>query len=451
MAEDNSCIDFSKLGFEIICPRHDTINCPCNGEAIGPSQIRKPCVSGQDPSVVEDQGPIDVNITDSTDEVSAFDVDSAYGSEYTDSDDEDDPPFAYEATELNDPNYQKEDTCHVQAVSHPSYDDLGYRSFEPVRASDPGPSSSSNLLSQAQLGYDDDHHHPTCRHKLLHGTGARRSADMRRRLSSMGRRHSTNTEASSSSVSSCSCKKQEKRVVDRSKSGEAHRERLVIQSRRRFSLAACDGKAVQQILEDLGCSSLLVESRLQGQRAPRRVSLEYASCGSIDARRPKSISLDFGEGSSTEGSFSRTRMPRRVSIGYDQEQRLGSKQTIRRRGSLDYSVRTSALPRRGSLGKDFKAIQHQSDERKQSLASSCYGKQSISRRRNSLGRHALVEKEIHMEEARKKARQARFASRGSIGLSQNGQESASSCRNRQTAEYVPCKPLSARRLSIQHF
>eukprot|EP00797_Seminavis_robusta_P007047 Sro147_g067910.2 (276) ;mRNA; f:68644-69471 len=113
--------------------------------------------------------------------------------------------------------------------------------------------------------------------------------------------------------------------------------------------ATCGGgnTAAQQTLQDLGCSELFLDPR---RRMPRKVSLEYGNdCGSVSkCHQPRCVSLEFDNSSMSSGG---ALMPRRVSLKYDQRaEDEESCRVLRRRGSLDYSVGTSCLPRRGSMG-----------------------------------------------------------------------------------------------------
>ncbi|CAB9523390.1 expressed unknown protein [Seminavis robusta] len=125
-------------------------------------------------------------------------------------------------------------------------------------------------------------------------------------------------------------------------------------------------------LQDLAAAaSDLLDSR---SRLPSRVSLEYdnddGSTIQEKSRVPRRVSLQFSTGSiggQSSSSFrnnnrrnSGGRMPRRVSLefqqscvspgrgGGDEEDSFFSPPMLQRRGSLDFSVRTSCLPRRQS-------------------------------------------------------------------------------------------------------
>ncbi|CAB9508840.1 expressed unknown protein [Seminavis robusta] len=175
---------------------------------------------------------------------------------------------------------------------------------------------------------------------------------------------------------------EERRYSSAPTQSQSSRPNLPVMIKRRYSLSEAS-ESYSQTMQDLGCPrQLFIQNTTQ--RMPRRVSLEYGDGSTPQATpsnspghsyQPKSISLDFGKlsrsnsiGSKTaRASFRRQehassfRMPRRVSIEYHQTTTMGSNsethstenvvqssKVLIRRGSLDFSVGTSNLPRRRS-------------------------------------------------------------------------------------------------------
>ena len=399
------------------------------------------------------------SMTFQSDDVSDFyDDDSSYGSEYTT--DQEGPASPTKARQLNNHRYRP--AARICRLHPPDLDDtadLGYGSTDALSRdslkygnNDGDKEDASSPFSRAQLGYGDTVQLVSVKGQVER---TRRSTDMTRRFSRAGR-WSTCSGTTRSSMSSC--QRREQRVRRHSKSRSSHRERMVTRSASRrlsrkhpaqvevlrrkstASCGCCEGElAMKQTLQDLGCSELILDPARQ--RMPRRVSLEYGSCGSVfSSRKPKSVSLEFGDESS-RGGHSRSRMPRKISIEYVQREQLGSKQILRRRGSLDFSVGTSTLPRRGSSGKDS------------------VHKQQHEPRRNSLGRHTALGGELAREQAQKNAMKPRRASMGGVFLRRSSLSSSSGRwgdRNeeghpvaRQPSENSKTPPVS-RRSSIAH-
>lgn len=195
------------------------------------------------------------------------------------------------------------------------------------------------------------------------------------------------------------------------------------------------------------------------QRMPRRVSLEYGSSGSVfSSNKPKSVSLEFGCDDSTVAGRSRSRMPKRVSMEYVQRKHISPKRVLTRRGSLDFSVGTSTLPRRGSLGKDnANQQQHQHEQRRKSigrqeLARQDYMKSATTKpRRASMG-GAFLRRSSLCSISSAASSAARWGEKPDTGVlrhsSDNTLTTLASGR-RSSIAHIPRKKLG-HRLSIKH-
>ena len=459
-------------------------------------------------------GPLP-NITIEPDYVSDLDFlddDSSYGSEFT-TDEEDPPPptkrVPTRARQLD--NHKFASTGRRRSSLEKPLPNLAALGYGESTAPDLGYGSIPDLgyaLSEEKLGYggdakDDDCNCPSSQQlgygdsdhavQLISVKGQvprnRRASNMSRRTSRLGRLSTSSGNTSRSSMSQKSGNQQ--RVRRHSKSRQSQRERMVTRSvsrrlsrkhpaqvevvRRQSTATGCRGchgheegheeMAIKQTLQDLGCSELILDPTRQ--RVPRRVSMEYNNndAGTVSSsHRPRSVCVDFGDGSSV-GTFtsrrtaaSRTMRPKRVSIGYVQRERTENEETgetrvLLRRGSLDFSVGTSTLPRRGSVGKGSMQCTPELHCRQHCPANIAMP------RRNSCGKQLAFDNANKL----KNATQRRRASMGAIPLRNLSDSSsgrwgdrdededrsrASSRAPRRTPSGDSDKSLSSRRSSI---
>lgn len=324
-------------------------------------------------------------------DLDVFDDDSSYGSEY--STDADGPPPQRAPTRARQLDNHKFATTgrRRSSIAVPDLADLGYG-----ETPDLGYGSTPDLgyaPTKESLGYDGAHEDGCNRRssavQLVSVKGQvprnRRASNLSRRSNRLGRLSTCSGNTSRSSMSHKSGDQARRR---HSKSRSSYRERMVTRSvsrrlsrkhpaqvevvRRASTATGCRGchdhegheeTAMKQTLQDLGCSELILDPTRQ--RVPRRVSMEYNNhdAGTVSSsHRPRSVCVDFGDTSSMgtltsrRTAASRTMRPKRVSIGYVQREQTeneetGQRRVLSRRGSLDFSVGTSTLPRRGSVGK----------------------------------------------------------------------------------------------------
>lgn len=408
---NTSRVDFSQLGFEISVrnPNSNSSNNLGYGQEEANSQEQQQQPQPQPQMEEEVDGSSAYSIQ--SDEVSDIyatddDDDSSYGDEEEDDDEEDDCG-AGRARQLNNLRYNTRRTSgvHLTPSAACDADDLGY---EPM----------NDLPSTADLGYGDEDEEPMVTKvnsptptRVYNLSSSGHSAARNRRSITGGRRMSRFSTCSGTTASSKSSFGGSGKMPRRhSKSRQSQRERLVERSasRRMSRKHPCQARATRrqsyhcssnpsdfqddsnrsfsgalhQTLQDLGCAGFI-----DSTRTPRRLSIEYGT-GDPQNGQPMCVSLEFGSNSKRRNSCSSAAvacgaaaMPRRVSIQYqqiyhsnseptlaskagDDHSRSGSPQrVVSRRGSLDFSVGTSTLPRRNSMRHESAAAAAQQHQR----------------------------------------------------------------------------------------
>jgi hypothetical protein len=400
MSDNSDRIDLSKLGFEITFPEIEESSSISRRYCRQEEQAENLASAQNAPSRLHGNDDIVYNI-DLADELSCVSLDSYYDDG---GDDDDDIRFAPRPTKSmpRRTDYRREqltndDLGYEPADQQPSQADLGYgdeSNIAPLGHEDgEAPAAATSSIRLLKVGY------PVRNRRSMGLAAGRRFTNDSRLSGRFSRRRSTCSGSTASSNTSGKMRS----VHSKSRTLSSQRERLVTRSASRRlnrqhpaqpTLASHDAKAgAYQTLEDLGCAELFLHPHC---RMPRRISLEYGNdCqGSVaSCRQPTTVCLEFDN-----SSVSNAGLPRRVSIKYDQRRHADDDQSgrvLRRRGSLDFSVGTSCLPRRASLGKSsvHSQVQHQSQQEAQHSSrrrASCRGGYEVNHsaqksRRGSLG------------------------------------------------------------------
>jgi hypothetical protein len=371
MAGNSDTIDFSRLGFEIAVPATDESS--RNSLQVQVEQAQQAASDNLEYN-------IEYNIV-RADELSCVSLDTYYN----DDDDDDDISFAppptktmprrtdYRCAELSDA-----DLGYESVDQPPSRANLGYCE-EPDLGYGDEPGRTAPLYEDAQTQTQAPAETSSIRllkvGRPVHNRRSMGLAVERRRTNDsmlsgrFSRRHSTCSGTTISSKNSskmprthCKTKtvSQRERMVTRSASRRLSRQHPAQPQSQNHAT-----QSAYLTLQDLGCSDLFSDPRC---RVPRRVSLEYGNDGHdsvASCRQPRTVCLEFDNSSMSNNNGL---VPRRVSIKYDQRCQADDDpngRVLTRRGSLDFSVGTSCLPRRASLGKSSAHSQVQQHQHQQ--------------------------------------------------------------------------------------